>query len=323
MTDEPVPADTPGRILRAARDLFEAKGYQRTSLREIADRLGLTKAAILYHFPSKEHLIVALAEPFLLDLEAMLDRAAELPWPAARWAALEGWLDVMLAHRHTLSGLHHDLALVSRGGRLTRLMRIATRMYGLVAGPNADRRERVRAVQATAALGDPVIFFLDTPPEVLRADMLDGVRRLLADPPGLDPGRDAAPEPVPAAAPEPEPRPAPPTPATATTSTTASTATAAEAETMTAPHAASGVVAEPTGRRAATGAHAGGHPAPGGPRSRRAGRPRALSPEQVRLARALHADGSRTVDAIAASLGVSRATLYRHLRSTGSGSETD
>jgi predicted ArsR family transcriptional regulator len=35
----------------------------------------------------------------------------------------------------------------------------------------------------------------------------------------------------------------------------------------------------------------------------------------VRLAWALHTSGSHTVDEIAANLGVSRATVYRHLRS--------
>lgn len=44
------------------------------------------------------------------------------------------------------------------------------------------------------------------------------------------------------------------------------------------------------------------------------GRPLALSPEQVSAARAMHAAGERSVTEIAASLGVSRATLYRHLR---------
>jgi AcrR family transcriptional regulator len=35
-------------------------GYDKTSLRQIADRLGFTQAAIYYHFAAKEDLLVAL-----------------------------------------------------------------------------------------------------------------------------------------------------------------------------------------------------------------------------------------------------------------------
>ncbi|WP_146754481.1 helix-turn-helix domain-containing protein, partial [Micromonospora noduli] len=48
-------------------------------------------------------------------------------------------------------------------------------------------------------------------------------------------------------------------------------------------------------------------------RRRRPGRPPALGREQVEAARRMHAAGTHSVDAIAATLGVSRATVYRHL----------
>ncbi|WP_146765230.1 helix-turn-helix domain-containing protein, partial [Micromonospora saelicesensis] len=48
-------------------------------------------------------------------------------------------------------------------------------------------------------------------------------------------------------------------------------------------------------------------------RRRRPGRPPALGREQVEAARRMHAAGTHSVDAIAAALGVSRATVYRHL----------
>ena len=46
-----------------AQELFTDQGYDGTSLREIADRLGFTKAALYYHFRSKEEILVALLEP--------------------------------------------------------------------------------------------------------------------------------------------------------------------------------------------------------------------------------------------------------------------
>ena len=194
MTADPAD-DTRTRILRAALDLFAEHGYQRTSLRQIGERLRLTKTAILYHFPAKEHLLAALVEPLLADLEALLDAAQTQPTERARWTVLEGWVDVILAHRRPLGMLYHDIALVGRGDTYHRLITIAMRANDIIAGPDAGRRERVRAVQAVAACSDPVVFFTDVSDEVLRADMLDGVRRLLtaptadaAGPPGSRPG---------------------------------------------------------------------------------------------------------------------------------------
>ncbi|MGW3795942.1 TetR/AcrR family transcriptional regulator, partial [Micromonospora arida] len=179
MTADPAD-DTRTRILRAALDLFAEHGYQRTSLRQIGERLRLTKTAILYHFPAKENLLAALVEPLVADLEALLDSARGQPTELARWTVLEGWVDIMLAHRRPLGMLFHDIALIGRGDTYHRLMEVAMRANDLIAGPDAGRLERVRAVQAVAACSDPIVFFTDVSDEVLRADMLDGVRRLLA-----------------------------------------------------------------------------------------------------------------------------------------------
>jgi len=44
------------------RSLIE-QGYEKTSLREIAERIGVTKPAIYYHFSSKEEILRTLIEP--------------------------------------------------------------------------------------------------------------------------------------------------------------------------------------------------------------------------------------------------------------------
>ena len=48
------------RILDVALDLFTEKGFDGTSLREIAEQLGVTKAALYYHFASKDDILMAL-----------------------------------------------------------------------------------------------------------------------------------------------------------------------------------------------------------------------------------------------------------------------
>jgi AcrR family transcriptional regulator len=58
----PRQADTRQRILDVALELFAEQGYEKTSLREIAERLDVTKAALYYHFASKEALLAGIVD---------------------------------------------------------------------------------------------------------------------------------------------------------------------------------------------------------------------------------------------------------------------
>ena len=48
---------TRAKIQEIALELFAEQGYEKTSLREIAERLGVTKAALYYHFRTKEDIV--------------------------------------------------------------------------------------------------------------------------------------------------------------------------------------------------------------------------------------------------------------------------
>jgi len=50
-----------GQILKNAIDIFYRDGYEKASLQEIAERAGITKAAIYYHFKNKEEILFNLA----------------------------------------------------------------------------------------------------------------------------------------------------------------------------------------------------------------------------------------------------------------------
>jgi AcrR family transcriptional regulator len=58
----PRQADTRRRALGVALELFAEQGYEKTSLREIAERLDVTKAALYYHFASKEALLAGIVD---------------------------------------------------------------------------------------------------------------------------------------------------------------------------------------------------------------------------------------------------------------------
>ena len=64
--------DRKTQILKAAADLLQARGFTSFSYQDLSDRLGITKASIHHHFPSKEDLGVALTTLFRERQEAML-----------------------------------------------------------------------------------------------------------------------------------------------------------------------------------------------------------------------------------------------------------
>ena len=47
-------------IVDAAVDVFGTVGFNKGSLREVADRVGISQAGLLHHYPSKEHLLEAV-----------------------------------------------------------------------------------------------------------------------------------------------------------------------------------------------------------------------------------------------------------------------
>ncbi len=81
-------SDTKQRILDVALDLFTEQGYDGTSLREIAEQLGVTKAAIYYHFESKEDILMALHMRLHDFGKDALVRIGEAPVTLALWEEL-------------------------------------------------------------------------------------------------------------------------------------------------------------------------------------------------------------------------------------------
>jgi AcrR family transcriptional regulator len=67
--------DTRRRILDSAAEVFVEHGYSGSSMRDIAERLGITKAALYYHFTSKEDLLDGLVQPVM---QALADFAGEV-----------------------------------------------------------------------------------------------------------------------------------------------------------------------------------------------------------------------------------------------------
>jgi AcrR family transcriptional regulator len=92
--------DTKRAIRDAAVRLFVAKGFEETSLREIADAVGITKPSLYYHYASKLELLVAIVNPLLDDLRALADDVEQLtPGVEARRTVLQTYIRTMIRHR--------------------------------------------------------------------------------------------------------------------------------------------------------------------------------------------------------------------------------
>lgn len=89
---------TRDRIKAVALELFTEQGYEKTSLREIAERLNVTKAALYYHFKSKDDIVASFVED---RLEKMDDLNA---WAATQPATLATRRELISRYADTMFG---------------------------------------------------------------------------------------------------------------------------------------------------------------------------------------------------------------------------
>jgi len=68
-----VPSAAAMRLLEAAFDLFEKKGFDNTTVDEIAHRCGMSKSTIYLHFRGKEDILVTGIQPLIDLLAGVLD----------------------------------------------------------------------------------------------------------------------------------------------------------------------------------------------------------------------------------------------------------
>jgi AcrR family transcriptional regulator len=89
------------QILATAQRLFAERGYDATSLQMIADEMGLTKAAVYYHFRAKNEILLAAMRPGLLRLQTLLDEAAAIRGRRARIEHIvNGMVEFLVQNRH-------------------------------------------------------------------------------------------------------------------------------------------------------------------------------------------------------------------------------
>jgi AcrR family transcriptional regulator len=147
--------NTREQILRTALELFKAQGYDATSLRQIAERLGITKAALYYHFPAKEHLVVELTRPFVEGLAAIVGEAREASRsgaPIPPDTLIERYLDLVLGEHDVLNLLTRDPAAQNHPDVGLRATNLYLALQSDIVGPDGSDADLIRAAAALASV---------------------------------------------------------------------------------------------------------------------------------------------------------------------------
>jgi AcrR family transcriptional regulator len=180
--------DTAARIRAEAVALFTTQGYASGSLREIADRVGITKASLYYHYASKQDLLLAVLDPLIAEWRSVVEAAELLPHDRdAVRTVLEVTLDMMLRHRAVAGLLIRDAAGVVAALEpvVDDLVALSRRMERWLAGPAPTAAGRVHAAAAMQVLGTALrsgATLTDVPQAQVRASLL-AAAQLVLDPP--------------------------------------------------------------------------------------------------------------------------------------------
>jgi AcrR family transcriptional regulator len=176
---------TRDRILDIAMDLFIEQGFDKTSLREIADQLGFSKAAIYYHFESKDEILLALHMRLHEIGRRAMERFGETPASLEAWAQLlDGLIDeifenrrLILMHQRNSSAfrLHHAEEHEEANQDIEELFR---RVFS---DPTVPLRDRVRMVAAVGAIMAGLVLSGDLLKDVPTEELADLTRDAVHD----------------------------------------------------------------------------------------------------------------------------------------------
>jgi AcrR family transcriptional regulator len=173
MSEHAETRDTRARIQAVALELFTEQGYDATSLREIAERLGVTKAALYYHFKSKEEIVESLAADQISRVEAIIDWAGGQPRTmATRKEFLRRYAETMCtSHHHKVMRFfeRNQAAMRDRKSGKHFRERMAA-IIDILAEPDAPPAQRLRAAMA--------FFTLHASWFVLDAESIDDEERM-------------------------------------------------------------------------------------------------------------------------------------------------
>ncbi|GAA2687379.1 helix-turn-helix domain-containing protein [Streptomyces lunalinharesii] len=191
---QPRRGNTRQRIQDVALELFSEHGYEKTSLREIAEQLDVTKAALYYHFKTKEDIVVSLFEDLGRPVDELIVWAQEQP------RTLETKQEVIRRYHESLRSAEALFRFMQENQATVRDLTIGLRfkermltLYGLLKEDDAELVDQVRCLTAlfTMHAGMFAMQEMEGDPEDKREAVLRVATELVtaANPPGRRPAR--------------------------------------------------------------------------------------------------------------------------------------
>ncbi|NYD56626.1 AcrR family transcriptional regulator [Nocardioides marinisabuli] len=173
------PAGPSQRFVDAALDLFLEHGYNGTSLAMIGDRLGVSKAAVTYHFRSKEELLAAVVGPAFTDLAQLLDEVEAVRRESARRReALHAYIDYLIRQRQVAAWLSRDVAAMTHPVVVEPAMALSGRIDALLVADRDEPLGRIWGAAITQALTGPILSEIPVSDDELRLQ-LEGIGETL------------------------------------------------------------------------------------------------------------------------------------------------
>ena len=183
-------SQTRSLILDAAEALFAERGFEATRLEDVAERVGIRRASIVYHFRDKRDLYDAVLASVFGDFRDRLAAAlgGDRPWPERAEAAIAAWVDYVGARPSLARLLLREVANATPGAPPALLAHL---------GPFFELIERVTAplrgapapaidpVHLASTIAGATVFFVAAMPALipgldfdpLRPDQLEAHKR--------------------------------------------------------------------------------------------------------------------------------------------------
>ncbi|WP_329565147.1 TetR/AcrR family transcriptional regulator [Kitasatospora sp. NBC_01266] len=150
---------TRARIISVALELFSEHGYEKTSLREIADRLGVTKAALYYHFKTKDDIVHGIVESMVAPIDETIAWGEQQTWsPAVRDELVRRFAEGVAERAPLLRFFHDNQPALRESPAGLEFKSRMVKMVRLVHGPGASFDDRLRATMALFSVNSA--FFL-------------------------------------------------------------------------------------------------------------------------------------------------------------------
>ncbi|MEU1078494.1 MULTISPECIES: helix-turn-helix domain-containing protein [unclassified Streptomyces] len=168
--------NTRQRIQDVALELFGEQGYEKTSLREIAERLDVTKAALYYHFKTKEDILGSLFQ----DLTRPMDELLE--WGRTQPQTLESKIEILRRYSDALTGAAPLFRFMQENQATVRELSIGENfkdrvlaMVELLKDPGAPLPDQIRCFTALFSMhvGMHALKDLEGDPEEKRKAVLE------------------------------------------------------------------------------------------------------------------------------------------------------